>query len=303
VSIPNELRQQYHSPEYDLDGTAVALGGQITSYKDPIDAPEETPCDVPINGVSCALALGSQRTVAEASNVETKVETADRRALTVARFAYARAEVALFDDGDRVGVRSSTVVNGLAVGQKHILTVGRMSVDQSTTLGGDGYEFKLQAALQELTFFGPPTGRRVGEVALARTPLEVDLQTDIPQTYQDLATNLDRFRDRLLPHSEFQIGDDPRSGKTIALHLVKHIGSGTGLPISNGFKRRLGGGIPYDRRAPNGLYLEKFGQLYFGELLVTPNSRRFTLMRFVLGCDQGGGGSSGDVKDTGSPGH
>ncbi len=50
----------------------------------------------------------------------------------------------------------------------------------------------------------------------------------------------------------------------------------------------------------NQVYLPGFGNLFLGEIAITPTSRRLTMLRFELGCPYDGCGSGGDVCDDGA---
>jgi hypothetical protein len=220
--------------------------------------------------------LGAEGAVAEASEVVTRHQNLDFVA-----FRYARAEVALGVPGNRTAILSRTQLDRLAIGTKHRLQIGHSEVQQATRSLRCRYDFELHAAIKDVAF-----GRDSSEEIKCE---DVRLITsELPRTYEKLAEWVDRHRELLLPHSAFRPGkDDASSGKMIALHLVREL-PGKGCHISNG-----------EDTEPNGLYLEGFGQLYFGELLVTPRYRRFAAIRFVLGCDGGGGGSAGDTGNGG----
>jgi hypothetical protein len=47
------------------------------------------------------------------------------------------------------------------------------------------------------------------------------------------------------------------------------------------------------------LTLQGFGTLYFGEMIISPDSKRLTLIRFELGCPEEGDGDVGDVMSNG----
>jgi hypothetical protein len=50
----------------------------------------------------------------------------------------------------------------------------------------------------------------------------------------------------------------------------------------------------------NVVTLPDFGRVFFGELLISRDSRRLTMVRAALGSDAGGSASAGDVQDNGS---
>jgi hypothetical protein len=48
------------------------------------------------------------------------------------------------------------------------------------------------------------------------------------------------------------------------------------------------------------VHVPNFGRIYFGEMLITPDARRLTIVRLALGCPEGGGVGIGDVHTDGS---
>lgn len=58
---------------------------------------------------------------------------------------------------------------------------------------------------------------------------------------------------------------------------------------------------PYPRSEIRGnkVILPEFGRVFFGELLITEESRRLTMVRWALGSDGGGDASGADVQDNG----
>lgn len=77
------------------------------------------------------------------------------------------------------------------------------------------------------------------------------------------------------------------SGGTIYATLVKSI-------------RWDGTPFPGSRIDGHKVTLPEFGRVYFGELLISSDCRRLTMVRMALGSDSGGSASGSDVQDNGS---
>ena len=74
----------------------------------------------------------------------------------------------------------------------------------------------------------------------------------------------------------------------------------TGGPIVTSIVAEIRGLPPGVESNGNQVYLPGFGNLFLGELVITPSSRRLTMLRFELGCPYDGCGSGGDVCDDGA---
>lgn len=57
--------------------------------------------------------------------------------------------------------------------------------------------------------------------------------------------------------------------------------------------------FPGSKIEGNAVTLPEFGQVFFGELLISELSRRLTIIRMALGSDSGGSASGGDVETNG----
>src|SRR5262249_28448752 len=58
--------------------------------------------------------------------------------------------------------------------------------------------------------------------------------------------------------------------------------------------------FPGSRIDRNHVKLPGFGRVYFGELLISSECRRLTMIRMALGSDTGGSASGADAQDNGS---
>lgn len=77
-----------------------------------------------------------------------------------------------------------------------------------------------------------------------------------------------------------------RTGSTIYATIVKSI-------------RWDGKPFPKSEIHDNVVVLPEFGRVFFGELLISEQSRRLTMVRMALGSDAGGSASAGDVETNG----
>ena len=77
-----------------------------------------------------------------------------------------------------------------------------------------------------------------------------------------------------------------RTGSTIYATIVKSI-------------RWEGTPFPESEIRDNVVVLPEFGRVFFGELLISEQSRRLTMVRMALGSDSGGSASAGDVETNG----
>jgi len=77
-----------------------------------------------------------------------------------------------------------------------------------------------------------------------------------------------------------------RTGSTIYATIVKSI-------------RWDGKPFPKSEIHDNVIVLPEFGRVFFGELLISEQSRRLTMVRMALGSDAGGSASAGDVETNG----
>lgn len=89
--------------------------------------------------------------------------------------------------------------------------------------------------------------------------------------------------------------DPPRTGRLIQASP----GSVYGTIVKEIHWARQGDEFPNSEIHGNMVILPEFGRAYFGELLISENSRRLTMVRLALGSDAGGDASGADVQDNG----
>lgn len=138
-------------------------------------------------------------------------------------------------------------------------------------------------------------------VSVNGVPLRVDLDcrpfvdhVTVPQIYQALQDDAfvkEHGHCFFLDRAGFSAGW-PRlrrlfAAKTIYATIVKSIGW-------------VDEKIPGVTFEGNSMYIPNFGRVYFGELLIDPNERRFTMVRFDWGSPDGGKASGGGVQSNGT---
>ena len=187
--------------------------------------------------------------------------------------------------------RVSAEVNGFVVGRKPRLTIKRMKADLTARSPlGSG-----QAAI------------RVGDVALDGIDIDghrlvVELDTAPFQRFDTHAKLLVAADDPAFVKAS---GDalymkTPRNGESNpppAGRLIEHGGTIYATIVRS--IRWDGPPFPGSSIEFNKVVLPDFGRAYFGELLVSQQSRRLTMVRLALGSDGGGSASGADAQDNG----
>jgi len=187
--------------------------------------------------------------------------------------------------------RVTAEVNGFVVGRKPRLTIKRMKADLTARSPlGSG-----QAAI------------RVGDVALDGIDIDghrlvVELDTAPFQRFDTHAKLLVAADDPAFVKAS---GDalymkTPRNGESNpppAGRLIEHGGTIYATIVRS--IRWDGPPFPGSSIEFNKVVLPDFGRAYFGELLISQQSRRMTMVRLALGSDGGGSASGADAQDNG----
>jgi hypothetical protein len=194
-------------------------------------------------------------------------------------------------------------VNGLSIGRKPRLTIGRIRAQLTNTSAGVSGQNAIQVSSDTL----------IDGVSIDGYKLIIQLETGIFRRLDTHAKLLASIEDpgflvksgeqicmskRLLATASNKrarqdvLRTPPfrrliRNGDTIYTTIVKSI-------------RWDGRRFPKSEIHGNLVILPTFGRVYFGELLVSPNSRRLTMARMAMGSDAGGSSSAGDVQSNGS---
>jgi hypothetical protein len=203
-------------------------------------------------------------------------------------FTYHRVE----EDTLAAVTHVSAEVNGFVVGKKPRLTIKHMKADlRARSPLGSG-----QAAI------------RVGDVALDGIDIDgyrlvVELDTGPFQRFDTHAKLLVASDDPAFVRAS---GDSlfmkaPRNGESNpppAGRLIEYCGRIYATIVKS--IRWDGPAFPGSSIEYNKVILPDFGRAYFGELLISQQSRRLTMLRLALGSDGGGNASAADVEDNGS---
>jgi hypothetical protein len=277
-----------HPLRYVFHSHAAAFGGRIVRPKDIVLEAGGASALLVTGGRSVAklqrtqfdefFTVESANTLAEGAFEDTKalIEVTHRRAQeqTLNALSRARAEV-----------------NGLAIGRKPRLSIGRIRaeltnrsaghsgqpwfrISKDTVIDGISIEgFKLVVELNIQPFTQCDTHAKI----LAA----VDDKKFLTKSGESLFMSK-RFGGESAPAFRKLV----RAGNTVYATIVKSI-------------RWDGKPFPKSEIHDNMVVLPEFGRAYFGELLISEQSRRLTMVRFALGSDAGGSASAGDVESNG----
>jgi hypothetical protein len=277
-------------PRYVFHSHAAAFGGHLVRPKDIV---------LEANGASALLVTGG-RSVAhlprtrydEFFEVESAHTLAEGLFEDPAKFievTHHRAE----ENSLTAVTRVHAEVHGFALGRKPRLTIKRLRAELKgrSPLGSGQPSIRVgnDVALEGIAIDGH---RLVVELNLAPfqrfdTHAKLLVAADDPAFVKESGDALYMTR-RLAGQA-----DAPPSGRliesrgTIYATLVKSI-------------RWDGAPFPGSEIDHNVVVLPDFGRVFFGELLISRDSRRLTMVRAALGSDAGGSASAGDVQDNGS---
>jgi hypothetical protein len=278
-----------HPLRYVFHSHAAAFGGRIVRPKDIVLEAGGASALLVTGGRSVAklertqfdefFTVESANTLAEGSFEDTKalIEVTHRRAQEQALAAVSRAR---------------TEVNGLAIGRKPRLSIGRIRAEltnrsaghsgqpwfrigKDTVIDGISIEgFKLVVELNIRPFTQCDTHAKI----LAA----VDDKKFLTKSGESLFMSK-RFGGESTPAFRKLV----RAGNTVYATIVKSI-------------RWDGKPFPKSEIHDNMVVLPGFGRVFFGELLIAEFSRRLTMVRMALGSDAGGSASAGDIETNGS---
>jgi hypothetical protein len=277
-----------HPLRYVFHSHAAAFGGRIVRPKDIVLEAGGASALLVTGGRSVAklertqfdefFTVESANTLAEGSFEDTKalIEVTHRRAQEQTLAAVSRAR---------------TEVNGLAIGRKPRLSIGRIRAEltnrsaghsgqpwfrigKDTVIDGISIEgFKLVVELNIRPFTQCDTHAKI----LAA----VDDKKFLTKSGESLFMSK-RFGGESTPAFRKLV----RAGNTVYATIVKSI-------------RWDGKPFPKSEIHDNMVVLPGFGRVFFGELLISEFSRRLTMVRVALGSDAGGSASAGDVESNG----
>jgi hypothetical protein len=278
-----------HPLRYVFHSHAAAFGGRIVRPKDIV---------LEAGGASALVVTGG-RSVA-------KLQRTEFDKFFVVESANTLAEGFFEDDDAFVQVthrrtleqtlsvvsRARTEVNGLAIGRKPRLQIGRIRAELLNRSAG---------------FSGQPSirigkGVLIDGISIEGHRLVVELNTRPYIRYDTHAKLLGAM-------------DDPKFVKASGEHLFMSKRFKTD-PTTPDFRKLLrigntlyativksirwdGKPFPKSEIHDNMVVLPTFGRVFFGELLIAEYSRRLTMVRMEMGSDAGGSASAGDVETNG----
>ena len=278
-----------HPLRYVFHSHAAAFGGRIVDPKDIV---------LEAGGAS-ALVVSGGRTVSKLGPTRIdeffEVESASTLAEGLFEDKDALVEVSHRRQHEHTLTavsRARAEVNGMAVGRKPRLLIGRIRAELTNRSAGVSGQPSIRIGRDTV----------IDGISIEGFKLVVELDTK-PFVRHDTHAKL------------LAAVDDPafmaKSGETI--FMPKRFGVAPTLPA---FRRliRTGGTIyttivksirwngkpfPKSEIHDNMVVLPGFGRVFFGELLITEISRRLTMVRMALGSDAGGSASGGDIETNG----
>ena len=136
-----------------------------------------------------------------------------------------------------------------------------------------------------------PDGCRLDGVRIGDSRLKITLAEDFYREYDTLDKLAQKYAAGLEPEQAAMFL--PASSKATKV---------TGFPIAHGkvkctlVQKIEWDGEPYPTATIDGhvVHVPNFGRIYFGEMFITADSRRLTMVRFQLGSDDGGEVVAGD---------
>jgi hypothetical protein len=188
--------------------------------------------------------------------------------------------------------RVRTEVNGMSVGRKPRLTIGRIRAELTNRSAGLSGQPSIRIGKDTVIDGISIEGHRLIVELDTKPFVQRDTHAKVLAALDDpkfVATS----GQRLFMSKRF--GGEPatpafrtllQTGGTIYATIVKSI-------------RWNGKPFPKSEIHDNMVVLPTFGRVFFGELLISELSRRLTMVRMALGSDAGGSVSGGDVETNG----
>jgi hypothetical protein len=264
-------------------GNAVAFGGRIVR-------PEDVVFEVP--GAS-ALPVTGGRSTSRISRTRFKEFLSFESATTFAeglfddlRQARALTYRRVREDALRTATRVHAEVRGLKVGHDQRLTVDRLSAElrsQSPTAAGEPPITIGDLAIEGLSIDG--------------YPISVELERSLFRRYDTHAKLLSAADQpdfvKRFGHHFFMMTDVPGAPAPGPGRLVPRRESIYATVVKRIAWR--GRQNPRARIDHHSIVVKNFGRIFLGELIISSNSRRLTLMRLELGSDAGGSAGGPEV--------
>jgi hypothetical protein len=266
---------------YFFHADAVAIAGQIDAVSDQRHgmrrglfnraAAKSTPLSrpLPIDGVSCALAGNGG--ISENSKSKGKTRNGDQNLVS---FDWARARTeGQVVKGTAITRASADLIN-LQIGECDPLFIanGSSELEASVPLGKGAPSMRLNLHLSAIEVFG----------GTIHVEFE-DFNSGKGMQYLGLKASKGSLLSMSRSARQFHKG---KRHDIAAVELVKSITFSKGL---KGVKKVL----------KHGIYVDNIGYIFFGEVIVSANVQRVSLMRFEFGCGCRGGGTGGTLGSNG----
>jgi hypothetical protein len=279
-----------HPLRYVFHSHAAAFGGRIVRPKDIV---------LEAGGASALLVTGG-RSVAKLPRTQFDeffdVESANTLAEGFFEDTAALVEVTHRRAQEQTLTalsRARTEVNGLAVGRKPRLLVGRIRAELTNRSAGHSGQPSIKVSKDTVIDGISIEGFRLVVELHTRPFIQHDTHAKILAAVDD-PKFVSKSGESLFMSKRFggESKTPPfrkliRSGGTVYATIVKSI-------------RWDGKPFPKSEIHDNMVVLPEFGRVFFGELLISEYSRRLTMVRMALGSDAGGSASAGDVETNGS---
>jgi hypothetical protein len=197
---------------------------------------------------------------------------------------------------DETAVPSRTIVTasaeGIEVGRDRRVAIGRLSARLQSTHQGGIPSGSQPTFLLERTFI---EGMTI-DGSMLRVHLNIPGH-NADGTFDRVAKRREQLRrnpgtdDRTTPDQLHQLDVDPNEAG----------GSASAIPVTilDRFEW-VGEPSPHARISGHTVHVKDFGTIFFGEMLITGNTRRLTMVRMQLGSPESGSVAFGEVETNGS---
>jgi len=279
-----------HPLRYVFHSHAAAFGGHIVRPKDIV---------LEAGGASALVVTGG-RSVAQLQRTEFDeffvVESANTLAEGLFEDKAAFIEVTHRRQEEQTLAarsRARTEVNGLAIGRKPRLMIGRIRAELTNRSAGHSGQPSIRISKDTLIDGISIEGHKLVVELNTRPYIRYDTHAKLLAAMDDPGF-VSKDGETLLMSKRF--GTDAktpsfrrliRTGDTLYATIVKSI-------------KWVGRPFPKSEIHDNMVVLPGFGRVFFGELLISQYSRRLTMARMALGSSAGGSASVCDVETNGS---
>jgi hypothetical protein len=281
-----------HPLRYVFHSHAAAFGGHIVRPKDVV---------LEAGGASALLVSGG-RSVANLARTQIDEFFEVESANTVAegffedKDAFVQVTHRKAQEQTLTAVsRARTEVNGLAIGRKPRLKIGRIRAELTNRSAGHSGQPSIKVGKDTLIDGISIEGFRLVVELRTKPFIQHDTHAkllaaiDTPQFVSDAGEAMfmsKRFGTKDKSETTPAFRKLVRRGGTIYATIVKSI-------------RWDGKPFPKSEIHDNMVVLPTFGRVFFGEFLISEFERRLTMVRMALGSDAGGSASAGDVSSNG----